>query len=146
MKVSKVIYQKVFPLAQYVNEKIGIEIELTDTDDDDEAFTLAKAQVEKWHKESNPLLYMNMGEPVENLGIEPKVIQVEGSYNGTGDLATDIKSCKTIDMIDTYRLIVDAKGYEWAKDIYRERRAELVKIESDALISAANNYKGDLGK
>lgn len=137
MKVVKVIYQKVFPLAQYVNEKIGIEIEMnSDTEDENEVYEHAKSTVHRWHKESNPLLSV-----VETLTMPPRVIQVEGSYNGTGDLATDIKSCKTIDMIDTYRLIVDAKGYEWAKDIYRECRAELVKIESDALISAADIYK-----
>jgi hypothetical protein len=73
---------------------------------------------------------------------EPNVIQVENPYSATGNLESDIRSCKTIEMIDTYRLIVDAKGFEWAKDVYRERRAELVRMESDALISAANNYKG----
>ena len=127
----------------YVNEKIGIEIELTDTDDDDEAFALAKAQVEKWHTESNPLLYMNLGETIDTLAVAPKVIQVEGMHLAMDELANDIKFCNSIKDIDEYRVMVHSIGYEWALPIWETRRAEIVKIESDALIAAANGYKGD---
>jgi hypothetical protein len=56
MKVKTISYAKVFPLAAYVNEKIGVEIELDETDDWEETFSLAKTMVEKFHKDNNPQL------------------------------------------------------------------------------------------
>jgi N-acetylmuramoyl-L-alanine amidase CwlA len=56
MKVKTISYAKVFPLAAYVNEKIGVEIELDETDDWEETFSLAKRMVEKFHKDNNPQL------------------------------------------------------------------------------------------
>ena len=46
-KVTKVTYQKVFPIQQYVNEKIGIEMDVNDGNPD-EAFEECKRLVEKW--------------------------------------------------------------------------------------------------
>ena len=49
-KVTKVTYQKVFPIQQYVNEKIGIEMDVNDGNPD-EAFEECKRLVEKWGKQ-----------------------------------------------------------------------------------------------
>jgi hypothetical protein len=57
MKVKTVSYQKTFPLAQYVNEKIEIVVELQEGDDVQEALGKAKATAEKFHRDSNPQLY-----------------------------------------------------------------------------------------
>lgn len=56
MKLKTISYAKVFPLAAYVNEKIGVEIELDEHDDWEENFSLAKRMVEKFHKDNNPQL------------------------------------------------------------------------------------------
>lgn len=57
MKIERITYQKTFPLAPYVNEKIGVEIELSEGDKAEDTLDLAKTIVEGWHKENNPHLY-----------------------------------------------------------------------------------------
>jgi len=56
MKIKSVNYQKMFPIGPYLNEKIGIEIELDDTETAESALDLAKMIAEDWHKENNPQL------------------------------------------------------------------------------------------
>jgi|SRR6266568_2889214 len=56
MKPNKVTYQKVFPLSPYVNEKIGIEIQVEESDDPEHCFDFAKEIVEAWHKKNNTRL------------------------------------------------------------------------------------------
>jgi hypothetical protein len=60
MKIKTVTYQKTFPLAQFVNEKISAEVELQDGDSPEEALANAKSLVEKFHKDTNPQLYSNL--------------------------------------------------------------------------------------
>jgi hypothetical protein len=48
MKITSISYKKIFPIAQYVNETIGVEIQVDETDDTDEAFKIAKETVEQW--------------------------------------------------------------------------------------------------
>ena len=54
MTVTTISYQKVFPLAQYINEKIGIEIQVDPDDSPEVALDFAKKTVEEWHRASNP--------------------------------------------------------------------------------------------
>lgn len=119
MKVVKVIYQKVFPLAQYVNEKIGIEIELDGMDDEGKAFKIAKDTVEKWHKEGNP----QMQEAPAGEAPIP-VIQVDKEERSSGLYIEDIMSCKSIKVLDAYAgLVVNNKKL---KDAYEKRRNEIL--------------------
>ena len=57
MKIERISYQKVFPIAQYVNEKIGVEIQVDEGDDKEFAFLAAKELVENWHRTANPHPY-----------------------------------------------------------------------------------------
>ena len=58
MKVKTISYQKVFPLGQYINERIGVEIDCNlETESPFELLKEAKEFVEKFHKDSNPQLY-----------------------------------------------------------------------------------------
>lgn len=119
MKVVKVIYQKVFPLAQYVNEKIGIEIELDGMDDENKAFKIAKDTVEKWHKDGNPQLQETQpGEaPIP-------VIQVDKEERVTGIYIEDIMSCKSQLVLDTYKPLII--GNKKLTDAYEKRRNEIL--------------------
>ena len=56
MKPKTISYQKVFALAPYINEKIGIEMDLDDTDSPDAAFEECKRLVEKWGAQEPPQL------------------------------------------------------------------------------------------
>lgn len=49
MNVKNVIYQKVFSLGNYENEKIGIEIEVSENENPIDALFEAKKYVEKAH-------------------------------------------------------------------------------------------------
>jgi hypothetical protein len=48
MKITSISYKKIFPIAQFVNETIGVEIQVDEGDDTDEAFKIAKETVEQW--------------------------------------------------------------------------------------------------
>lgn len=57
MKITTVNYQKVFPLGQYINERIGVEIQVDPDESEVEALREAKRIVEQFHKDNNPQLY-----------------------------------------------------------------------------------------
>ncbi len=67
MKITAISYQKVFPLAQFVNERIGVEASVDIDDDVDECMKMLKGTVETWHKQLNPnlapLTDFNTGQP-----------------------------------------------------------------------------------
>lgn len=50
MKVSKIYYEKCFPLGGYSNEKVGMEVVLADGESPVEGFALCKKEVEKAHR------------------------------------------------------------------------------------------------
>lgn len=56
MKPTMISYQKLFPLGVYINEGIGIEMQLDDGDSPEVALAKAKEIVHKFHKDSNPEL------------------------------------------------------------------------------------------
>lgn len=60
MKPITVNYQKVFPLAPYVNERIGVDIQLDDGDSPLEALAKAKEMVEQFHQEAKKGLVLEM--------------------------------------------------------------------------------------
>jgi len=133
MKVVKVIYQKVFPLAQYVNEKIGIEIELDGMDDENKAFKIAKDTVEKWHKEGNPQL-----QEVSQPGEAPiPVIQIQKEEKAIGLYVEDIMSCKSLLVLDTYKPLI--KGKVPLETAYNVRRKQLVTEETKSIVQATDS-------
>lgn len=73
MRVSKVNYQKIFPTGMaYLNHKIGVEIEVAEGEQSEDAFLFAKFLVEKWNMDSNPSYAMTMEymKPSENVLME----------------------------------------------------------------------------
>lgn len=122
MKVVRVLYQKVFPLGMYVNEKIGVEIELnssTEQESSFDAYRRAKDLVEAWHREGNPSL--NLPAPVQS---ELPVIQKSAEKEYVpGISVSDILSCGSLVVLDAYKgLIKDDNNLTLA---YNQRRAEL---------------------
>lgn len=57
MKIKTIAYSKIYPTASYMNERIGVEIELNEGEDAKQAMQTAKALSDEFHKESNPDLY-----------------------------------------------------------------------------------------
>lgn len=56
MTIKTISYQKAFVIGPYLQERIGVEIELSDTDDPDKAFQLAQEMTNDFHKKANPHL------------------------------------------------------------------------------------------
>lgn len=123
MKVTKVLYQKVFPLGQYTNEKIGVEIELSTGDDENIAFSYARVIVDKWHRENNPGLCLAVdisALPVQEL----PVIYKDGVGVAPGISIGDILSCNSIVVLDAYKSLL--KDDDELRDAYEKRRAQLI--------------------
>lgn len=69
MKVEKILYQRIFPLSAYVNEKIGVEMIVEKGDDAYDVLDLAKSIVEDWHKQHHPVPYDPSLTPEEQLPV-----------------------------------------------------------------------------
>jgi hypothetical protein len=52
MKIERVSYQKIFPLGQYINEKIGVDILVNDGDDPMELLKKASEMVHEFHSKN----------------------------------------------------------------------------------------------
>lgn len=57
MQVKSILYHQTIPTGSYANEKLGVEIELSEGDTPEQAFAYAKEIVEKIHRENNPQLF-----------------------------------------------------------------------------------------
>jgi hypothetical protein len=118
MKIDRISYQKIFPTGMaYLNHKIGVEVQVDEGDDWQEAFEMAKRVVEKWNLESNPgyavaLEYMNGNPGAYSHKAEPKQSMEEA-----------IISCTEIKVLESYKLLV--KNNPSLQDIYDKKFAEL---------------------
>ena len=63
MKIDRVTYKKIFPLAPYVNQQIGVEVQVDEGEDPKDALDYAKGFIEGWHKDNNKELVF-FSEPV----------------------------------------------------------------------------------
>jgi len=119
MKIDRINYQKVFPLGMYINERIGVEIQLDKGDNPEEALLKAKEMVEAFHKENNKWLYMEVN--MDAIPIEkPKPEEIR-----IGLFAEDINSCKDMETLKGYRLLV--KGKPELQQAYDNKLKELSK-------------------
>jgi hypothetical protein len=102
MRIKTISYQKSFVIGPYLQEKIGVEIELTEAESNKEnyenfTFSNAKAMVEKWHKEANPGLEITMN---------PEVLPTIAVEKSVGDKITkEISTVKELKVLESYRLI-----------------------------------------
>jgi len=102
MKISLIKYGRSFLLPDGNWEKIGIEIELSDTDNPDNARQLAKEFVDEAFKKNNPGY-----QAIQNLNLgELPVIQVEKETAEDRRIAAhvkDIENCKTLKTLELFR-------------------------------------------
>lgn len=123
MTIDKISYQKIFPTGiMYLNHKIGVEVQLTEGDDPDEAFRMAKETVERWNTETNP----SMGIALAQAGFEP-VIQVDKSGDGISQRLLEIDSCTDSKVLEIYKLIV--KSNPVLQEAYNKKMEQLKSNE-----------------
>lgn len=103
MKTDRITYQKLFPLGMYINERIGVEVQLDEWDDPAECLQAAKNMVEKFYRDSNPQVQLQFTDANEVL---PEV-QMENSKTSDrmAALIKDIDSCKEIKVLESYSLM-----------------------------------------
>lgn len=136
MEIIKVTYERIFPLAPYVNEKVGFEATIDGSiESEKEALTKLKQVAEEWHKANNKELYQLNGQVILDNSIPPgppPVIQVQQQDIRIGVLVEDIMSCKELAVLDSYRLMV--KGNDELSAAYNKRRSEIVGAEIDDIV------------
>jgi hypothetical protein len=126
MRIERVSYQKIFPTGMmYLNHKLGVEIQLDEKDNPDEAFQLAKATVEKWNLESNPGMAVAMEYMNGNGG---KVEPVERSRDEiiAAHLQT-INECKTLRNLEMFASMVQRENEDVLYETYHQKKKELSK-------------------
>lgn len=84
MTIDRITYTKTFATGPYLNEKIGVEIQLDAGEQPENALDMAKRTVEVWHKINNPHLDHSTKPMVQPDGSLP-VISVEKEID-EGDL------------------------------------------------------------
>jgi hypothetical protein len=87
MKIDRIIYKKVFPLSPFVNEHIGVEIQVDEGDDVDAVMKHAKDLVHSWHNPQMVDVHAPPLETVVNLRDEPVINSIEDA-NSIEELST----------------------------------------------------------
>jgi hypothetical protein len=109
MKPTLISYQKTFPLAPYVNEKISIEMQLDEGDDPIVVLNEAKKLVEKYHRDTNPQLYQEVKVELDAFKVfEPPIRKEQPKKDRLSQLKEDISTCKELKVLESYRLIAQS--------------------------------------
>lgn len=140
MKITSVNYQKVFPLGQYINERIGVEIQVDPDESEVDALREAKRIVEQFHKDNNPQLYtetpiqpqyFNGSFPIHDKegnrihsGVNIEPITPKTQPHSTIEA---INSCTTLKVLQEFDLIVQNMGkkYPEIQEAYDNKLKEL---------------------
>lgn len=108
-KITSVSYSKLYPLAVFSNERIGVEMSLEEGEDAKAALETCKALVHEFHLEANKELYSMLGTKTVTVGDEglpvqqqqqqyPKLTQEQSIIN-------DIATVTDIKVLESYKLI-----------------------------------------
>jgi hypothetical protein len=76
MKIERVSYQKIFPLGQYINEKIGVDILVNDGDDPMELLKKASEMVHEFHSKNEQSFPVDT--PVKKRGEALDILEQSG--------------------------------------------------------------------
>lgn len=88
MVISKIIYSKIYATSQFLNERIGVEVDINEGEDAKVALQTAKNLADEFHKDANPELYK----------FNEKSLTAE--ENNT---ITEIGLCTTIEKLATHK-------------------------------------------
>jgi len=94
MTIDRVTYTKTFATGPYLNEKIGVEIQLDAGEQPENALDMAKRTVEVWHKINNPHLDYSVipdGSPLPTREVERDsefILEIEKEIKKMGKCKT----------------------------------------------------------
>lgn len=125
MIIEKITYAKVFPLGQYINERIGVEIQVEETDDAKMVLEKAKSMVERWHIDTNPHLYLDhVPDSFVSVTLPPGQREPDAPPLSQMEIMKkEINSCKELKVLESYRLIV--KNNPELQETYNQKLKDL---------------------
>ena len=104
MKPTMISYQKLFPLGIYINERIGIEMQLDDGDSPEVALSKAKEIVHKFHKDSNPEL-VDSQPLIPSPELPITQVKKDSKEEAIQRMINEINACANKKTLDSYKLI-----------------------------------------
>lgn len=115
----KVILHKLFPYAPYLNEYIGFEDEVWETETELEAVDRLRKLAERSHKERYPHLYTESGSPVTIEQVPEQQVDKTNEISkedAVQRVVGQINSCTELKVLQSYRMI--AAGNPVLKEAY----------------------------
>ena len=88
-KITTVSYSKLYPLAVFSNERIGVEMSLEEGEDAKSALETCKALVHEFHFEANKELYAMLGTKVVSVGDEGLPVQQKQEDHQIDDISLE---------------------------------------------------------
>lgn len=129
MKVITINYQKVFPLGQYINERIGVEIQVDADDNENDCLKQAKLIVERFHNENNPHLYQEQTPEYTNLRINntdySEPIPTTENLTQEQKINNLINQSTSIVELEQWKLLASNSKYPSLKESYDKKLKEL---------------------
>jgi hypothetical protein len=130
MKIDRVSYQKVYAVAAYVTERIGVEASVDEGQDPKLILAELKKLCDEVNQANNP--HIEQSQPSE-----PEVLPVTPVEKVIGKSMVDqIMSSGDMKILETYRLLVK-NNTEW-KAAFDLRFDQLKQIEIKSIIDRAN--------
>ena len=105
-KITTVSYSKLYPLAVFSNERIGVEMSLEEGEDAKSALETCKSLVHEFHFEANKELYAMLGTKVVAIGEdELPVVQQHPKVTQEQSIINDISTVTDLKVLESYKLI-----------------------------------------
>lgn len=118
MRISTISYTKVYPLGQYTNEKICVELIVEKGDNAKQALQEAKALADEFHKENlKNVPEIGFEEPAE-------MIQTQSPKSLIEKTKAFIDDCKTLEELKAWEFM--AKSKVELKEYYDNKMLKLI--------------------
>ena len=125
MKIESIKYEQLLPTGSYLNARYGIEISISEDNETDRAFELAKQIVAETHKKQFPAMYKDNTPIYQGEDALPEIQQPKKT-TGFAHWEELINQCTTIekpDGIEQWRTIADTNPK--LKEVFNKRLNEL---------------------
>ena len=104
-KITSVSYSKLYPLAIFSNERIGVEMSVGEGEDAKSALETCKALVHEFHFEANKELYAMLGTKVVPVGDDELPVVQHPRLTQEQSIINDISTVTDLKVLESYKLI-----------------------------------------
>lgn len=119
MNIKTVTYMKIYPTGMnYLNHRIGVEVEVAPGESPEDAFKLAKDTVDRWNAESNPGMATAM-EYMNGNGLPVIKTNDESKKSASERIIDQINGCSDIKVLETFKLL--AKNHPEVQEAYDKK-------------------------